>query len=232
MSGSRLPAGGLDELMRLGYDDAVLKLHGPTASQAAAEFGDAFAQLRDQLDLGDGPVGLVGASIGAAVAQLVLTEGATPAAAVVLVNPVVQLRSVVDALSRRFGITYPWSQPSLAVAGRLDFVARADEIVRRGEPAVLLVLGEQDEPDAFHGPARRLHAALTARYANPERVEVHMVAGMSHALAAEPGIEAAPQTPHAAEVDRRAVDWLRRYLDLRPGSGHLGPGSGTSGLGG
>jgi hypothetical protein len=225
MSGSRLPAGGMDEVMRLGYEDAVLKLHGPITTQAAAEFGAAYTHLRERLDLADGPVGLVGGSTGAAVAQLVLAEGAAPAAAVVLVNPVVQLRSVVDALSRHFGFTYPWSPPSLAVAGRLDFVARADEIARRGEPAVLLVLGEQDEPDAFHGPARRLYDALTARYADPTRVGLHMVAGMAHALAAEPGVDPAPQTPHAAEVDRRAVDWLRRYLDL-------GRGSATSGLGG
>jgi hypothetical protein len=35
---------------------------------------------------------------------------------------------------------------------------------------------------------------------------------MAHALAEEPGIEPAPQVPHAAEVDRHAVRWFRQYL--------------------
>jgi hypothetical protein len=35
---------------------------------------------------------------------------------------------------------------------------------------------------------------------------------MGHALAEEPGTEPAPQTAHAAEVDRRAVAWLDRHL--------------------
>ena len=35
---------------------------------------------------------------------------------------------------------------------------------------------------------------------------------MGHALGDEPGVQPAPQTPAAAEVDRLAVDWLRRHL--------------------
>jgi pimeloyl-ACP methyl ester carboxylesterase len=212
MTGSRSPAGGMDELMRLASEDAVLRVHGPIASQAAEEFGHAFVLLRDQLDLRDGPVGLVGGSIGSAVAQLVLAEGAVQAQAAVLVSPVVQLQSMIDALSRRFGVTYSWSQPSLAFASRLDFVARVGETARHGEPAVLLVVGEQDDADGFHAPARRLYEALATRYADPERVRLHVVPGMAHALAAEPGIEPAPQTPEAAEVDRHASEWLRQHL--------------------
>ncbi|MDQ3931644.1 MAG: alpha/beta hydrolase, partial [Actinomycetota bacterium] len=43
MSGSRLPAGGFDEVMRLGYEDAVLNLQRPVIYGAAEEFGPAFA---------------------------------------------------------------------------------------------------------------------------------------------------------------------------------------------
>jgi hypothetical protein len=46
---------------------------------------------------------------------------------------------------------------------------------------------------------------------------VHMVAGMGHALADEPGVEPAPQTPAAAEVDRHVAAWLRAALT--PGKG-------------
>ena len=123
-----------------------------------------------------------------------------------------QRRSTVDAIAGQFGFAYPWSEPSLAVAGRLDFVARADDVAAKGEPAVLLAVGEDDLADGFREPAARLHDALGARYRDSARTQMVVVPGMAHALAEEPGMGTAPQTPHAAEVDRRAVDWLRRHL--------------------
>ena len=99
--------------------------------------------------------------MGAAVAQLVIAESDVEVSAAVLVNPLIQLRRVVEVLGRRYGITYHWSGPSLAVARRLDFVARADEIARRGRPAVLLVVGGDDEPRGLSRASRR--AARVAR---------------------------------------------------------------------
>jgi dienelactone hydrolase len=212
LSGSRLPDGGFEELDRLGYEDAVLNLQGPVTAQAAEEFGPALAELRARLDLGDGPVGLLGGSAGAAVALLVLAEGPVAVGAAVLVSPLVQLRPAVDALAGRYGFTYAWSDPSSMVARRLDFVARAGELARHGEPAVLLVVGEDDDAEGFRAPAERLREQLAGRYADPGRVELLVVPGMAHALADEPGVEAAPQTPHAAQVDRHATAWLQRHL--------------------
>jgi hypothetical protein len=34
---------------------------------------------------------------------------------------------------------------------------------------------------------------------------------MGHALAEEPGVDAAPQTPHAARVDAVICDWFGRW---------------------
>jgi pimeloyl-ACP methyl ester carboxylesterase len=212
MSGSRLPAGGLDELMRLAYEDAVLNMHRPIVYRAAEELGPALAELRQQLGIDVGSIGVIGGSIGAAVAQLVLAEGALDVSAAVLVSPVVQLRGAVEAGERRFGVTYAWSGESNAVADRLDFVARADEIASRGQPAVLLVVGEQDDAPGFREPAAKLHAALGQRYSAADRAELVIVPDMAHALADEPGTEPAPQTPHAAVVDRLAVQWFQRYL--------------------
>ena len=212
MTGARLPAGGYEELMQLGFADAVLHLHGPVTQQAVAEFPAAYAQLRDELGFGDGPLAVVGGSIGSAVAQLVALEAEPSVRAAVLISPVVELAPVVTALSKQFGVTYEWSDASRAVAARLDFVARADEFATRGAPAVLLVVGEHDDVDGFRAPARRLQAALADRYADGARAKVAVVPGMAHSLAEEPGEDPAPQTPHAAEVDQLAVDWLRRHL--------------------
>ena len=219
LCGARLPAGGQDELMRLGYQDAVLNLQGPIAAQGAEEFPAAFAELRRRLDLGDGPLGLLGASMGSAVAQLVLTETGPAAGllarAAVLVSPIVQLRPAVDATGRRFGVTYPWSPAALEVAARLDFVARVEDLPAAG-PAVQLIVGADDDREGFLEPARRLQAALLSRYDDPTRADLVVVPDMAHALAYEPGVEPAPQTPPAATVDRHAAAWLGRHLNDQP----------------
>jgi alpha-beta hydrolase superfamily lysophospholipase len=187
-------------------------LQGPIADQAAREFKPALTELSNRLGLGSGRLAVMGGSMGAAVALLALAESDADIAAAVLVSPLIQLRPAVDALGRRFGVTYPWSEPSLAVARRLDFVPRADESARRQpQPAILLIVGEEDDV-AFRRSATEFRAALSGRYADPSRVDMVLVPGMGHALAEEPGIEPAPQTPHAAEVDRVALDWLRRHL--------------------
>src|SRR2546430_7190047 len=46
LCGSRLPTGGWEEVMRLGYEDAVLKLIVPVVDQATGEVGRAIAGLR------------------------------------------------------------------------------------------------------------------------------------------------------------------------------------------
>jgi dienelactone hydrolase len=207
MHGTRFPEGGVDALMQLGYADAVLNLYGPISAQAAEEFGPAYAELRQRFGFRDGPIGVLGGSLGSAVAQLVVAGGGFDVAAAVLVSPVSQLTAVVAAVGRMLGITYPWSEPSLEVARRMDFVARAHEVAAC--PATLLVVGEKDDVQGFREPAGRLRAELARRGVVTDLV---LVPGMGHAFAEEPGIEPAPQSPAAAEVDRMAVAWFARYL--------------------
>jgi hypothetical protein len=71
----------------------------------------------------------------------------------------------------------------------------------------LLVVGEKDAPDGILEPAAALHAAL------PGSV-LETIPGLEHALAEEPGIDPAPQTPQAAAVDRIVARWFRRWLWL------------------
>lgn len=210
--------------MRLGYEDAVLNLQGPIATQGAEEFPAALAELRGELELGAGPLGLVGGSMGSAVAQLVLTETGPRAGiavrAAVLISPIVQLRAAVEATGRRFGVTYPWGPASRAVADRLDFLARAGDLLSAGQPALQLIVGAHDDQD-FLDPAQRLEAALADRYDEPTRVGLVVVPDMAHALTDEPGVAPAPQNPHAATVDHHAVDWLRHHLE--PADNALAP---------
>jgi predicted esterase len=207
LSGTRLPAAGLDAFFALGYEDAVLKLYGPIVEQAVEEFPSALAELRRRHGLAEGALALVGASAGAFVAASVVARGETPIAAVALVSPALRLASIVAANERRFGVTYPWSDESRAVAAELDFVARAPELA--GRAPALIVVGADDDAEAIAGPAVELRDALAAAGAEAALVRIP---GMAHALADEPGLEPTPQSAAAAAVDQALAGWLRSHL--------------------
>ena len=212
MHGRRQLPGGMEEFMQLGYQDAVLQAFEPQVTQAVDEFPEVLAELRAQLPVTAGPIGLVGASIGALPAQLVMAGHAAQVAAAALISPVIQLAEVVAANERRFEVSYPWSDASRAVATRFDLVSRAGEFATADpQPAILLITGSEDDP-AFPRQAERLHAELRQRYTDPDRVSLTSISGMRHAFAAEPGIEPAPQTADAKLVDAAVTDWFRRYL--------------------
>jgi hypothetical protein len=203
LSGSRTPEGGFDELMRLGMEDAVLNLHQPINQQAIAEFPAAFADLRKRFGMADdATLGLLGGSAGSAVAAGVLAGGESGALAAVLVSPMLRLRSMVDDLSERFGVVYPWGAESNHAAERMDFVARAPEVVASGA-ALRVIVGADDSPGAME-PAREFAAATGA--------DLQVVQGVGHPLAEEPGIEAAPQIAGAKQFDALAVEWFRDRL--------------------
>lgn len=169
--------------------------------QAAAEFPAAVAELRSQLAIADGPVGVAGGSAGATVALEVAARSEVPIGAVAVTSPMTQLAAAVAANERRYGVIYPWSERSRAVAERFDYVRRAGEL----DADVLLVVGEHDDV-AFTDPAAALARELG------ERGRVVTISGMAHALAEEPGLEPAPQTAHAAAVDAEFTAWFARHL--------------------
>ncbi len=56
--------------------------------------------------------------------------------------------------------------------------------------------------------------SATCSRARGTAADLHVIEGMGHALAEEPGVEPAPQTPHAAQVDQLAVAWLAQAFEL------------------
>jgi dienelactone hydrolase len=212
MFGARMPAGGQDEIMRLGYEDALMNLIAPVVEQAAAELPAAVAALRKELPVDEGPIGLVGGSAGGAAALLALAESDIPVAAVGLVNPAARVTAVVELGERMFGVAYTWNDARRAQADRLDFVRRAGEVAARDpQPPVLLVVGENDE-EAFLVAARELRDALAAGYGSKEKVSLVTVPGLAHALADEPGIDPSPQSAGAARVDAEVTAWLLQHI--------------------
>lgn len=209
MCGARMVDGRLDAAVAHVREDAVLAFLVPITQQAADEFPAALAALRDRLPVADGPVGVLGASLGGAVALRVLAAGQVPIRAVALVNPAVRLRSVVGLLDDLAGHPYRWTARAAAAADALDFVARSRDFP--AQPPLLLVSGERDHP-ALRTDAAALVDALRARYADPDAVELVDVPDLAHPLAAEPGLEPAPALPAARAVDAALTRWFRRQL--------------------
>ena len=113
-----------------------------------------------------------------------------------------QLRPMVDVLSGFFGIDYTWGTASDRAAERMDFVERAPELLATG--AAMRVIGGADDSPGAPEPARAFAAATGA--------DLRILDGIAHALAEEPGVEAAPQTAEAKRVDELAVEWFSARL--------------------
>jgi hypothetical protein len=172
----------------------VLNLHGPVTDQAAEEFEAAFTSSVVGSTWVLGPWGVVGGRPVPPSPLLVLAESTLEVRAGVLVSLLVQLRRAVEAMGRRFGVAYAWSDRSMEVARRLDFVTRAPQIAaRRPQPAVLLVVGKENDISRFREPAAELRDALAQRYADLDRVELVPVSEMGHQLAEEPGVDPLPR---------------------------------------
>jgi pimeloyl-ACP methyl ester carboxylesterase len=204
LSGSRLPAGGPAEIQQRIAEDPVLRLHRPIVQGAFEEFPAALAAARRELGLsGEAPMGLLGGSMGSAVAQLVLAETGVPVRAAVLVSPVTRMRATIDGLSRHFGMEYGWTPPSSAFAERIDFTDRAD---RLAAVPLRYVIGADDLPEPFLQPLDETVAAL-------ERlggvVDKQVIPGMGHSFYDE---TAGRPTPAAATIDELAIDWFRKHL--------------------
>jgi predicted esterase len=206
LCGSRSP--GFEEILRLGREEPVLNLHGAVNAQAVEELPALLDAVRAEHGIADGPLAVAGGSAGAGIAGAAIVEKVVQARAAVLVSPLLQLRPVVAQLAGFFGVDYRWTPESEEVGRRMDLVARSDEL---GDTAVRCIVGSRDAAEAFLYPAGRLRDLLRERGVWSD---LHVVDGMGHALAEEPGVEPAPQTPHAAQVDALAVAWLAQALEL------------------
>ncbi|WP_342779944.1 hypothetical protein [Prauserella rugosa] len=92
MCGGRMVDGSVDAVVELARRDAVRAFLVPFVREAAAEFPAVLDALRSQLPIVDGPVGVLGGSLGGAVVLEVLAGGDVPIGTAALVNPAVRAR--------------------------------------------------------------------------------------------------------------------------------------------
>ncbi|WP_433664002.1 alpha/beta hydrolase family protein [Nocardia sp. CA-128927] len=199
MCGARMVDGTMDAGTELMRKDVLMSFLYPFVQQATEEFPAALASIREQLPVGDGPIGVLGGSLGGAVALRIIADTETPLFAAALVNAAIHMRSVVDL----FPGEYPYDAESEKAVDSLDFVAKAGAIA--GRAPLLVVSGELDHP-ALRTDAANLVNAVG------EGAELQTIPGLAHPLADEPGIEPAPQLPQARAVDVALTTWFRRHL--------------------
>jgi dienelactone hydrolase len=198
MCGARMVDGSMDAGLELLRKDVLMAALYPILVQATEEFPAALESIRAQLPVDDGPVGVLGGSLGGAVALQILADTDIPVFAGAVVNAAIRMRSVVGL----FPGDYPYDAESEKVVDSLDFVAQAD---LAGRAPLLVVSGELDHPT--------LRAdALDLVNAVGEGAELLSIPQLAHPLADEPGIEPAPQLPLAREVDAGLTTWFRRHL--------------------
>ena len=196
MCGARMVDGRMDAVMELAGMDPLMSYLHAFVVQASAEFPAALASLRDQLSIADGPIGVVGGSLGGAVALRILADTDIPVFAGAVVNAAIRMRSVVDL----FPGNYAYDAESTAAVESLDFVAKAAEITA----PLMVVSGELDHPGL---------RADALRLAEETGAELLSVPGLAHPLADQPGIDPAPQLPLAAVVDRGLTEWFGTKLN-------------------
>jgi pimeloyl-ACP methyl ester carboxylesterase len=199
MCGARMVDGSTAAIEELFRKDPLMAFLHPFVQQATEEFPDALASIRAQLPVDDGPIGVLGGSLGGAVALRILADTDIPVTAAAVVNGAIRMRSVVDL----FPGEYRYDVASEQVVDDLDFVAKADVIA--GRAPLLVVSGELDHP-ALRADAFDLVDAVG------DRAELLSIPGLAHPLAEEPGIEPAPQLPLARKVDAGLTTWFQRHL--------------------
>jgi predicted esterase len=162
---------------------------GAVTELAAGQAPALVAEVRADLGLADGPIGLAGFSLGATVALRVLARGEVAVTAAALIAPL--------------------PAPGLRAA---DLAPDVAEALAAGNAALLLAGGGND--DAV--PPSEL-AALRDRLRTAGVPDVELATfRMGHALAAEPGTDARPQIAEAISVDAAITDWFRDHLGVRP----------------
>lgn len=231
--GKRLPAGGIEEVLRRQIDDYVLQLLLSAIEPAMRELPNVVQELQAKLNIPQrSEIGLFGFSAGGMGALLTLLESPLPIKAAVLSGVTKDLTSAVETYERAMKQSYPilkeqfpwieenqipyqWSEASVAARHRLDFVARASEIVQRNPaPAILFVHGVQDDVYPL-SEVEKLYTALLPRYDAANQLERLSLRSFKH-LGHQLDLEVAHSSPNIqkdlTELGQVIVTWFDQHL--------------------
>lgn len=213
--GSRLPEGGVDELLRRQRDDWLLNLFLPIVDEAVHELPRFISALRQELGLAhNSPLGIFGFSAGGTAALLALAESQEQFAAAAAYNPATDVSANMASYEKSVG-PYTWTESSRAAAQRLDLAARAPAIARgKQPPALLLLAGAHDETVPPEHSAR-LYTVLQPYYETEDRLSLDIIPELHHHIGPIPNEPFPLPVTDANPVEQRLIIWFQRYLTSR-----------------
>ena len=201
--GARMPAGGVDELLRRQREDYVGAILYPSILGAAHELPQIIEALSKKYRLSkSSPLILFGFSAGGAAALLSLTESGVRPRAVVVVNSPLSIAQAVDGYDRQTKGAYTWTGKAREAAAHYDLEKNAGQIVRSNPKLALLKL--QSDQDAGFSVSTAQAAAMAlnkaaARYGLATDISTRTLSGSDHYVLT--GSE-------SAAAKRTIIDWI------------------------
>ena len=209
--GKRMPAGGVEELLKRQNNDYVGQLLYPSMLVAARELPRIIEGLSKTYGLSkSSPIVLFGFSAGGAAALLSLTESNVHPCAVIVVNAPLSIAQAVDAYERQSKNVYRWTEEAKEASKHYDIENTAERIARLNPKTAFLIL--QSERDA--GPtvqaAQSAAAALkraASRYRREPDISAKQLSDADHSVFG--GSE-------SATTQRTVIDWIEQHASSRP----------------
>lgn len=194
MFGSRMPAGGAEELGRRQQQDLATLVFEPAVMGAAKELPAVVRALEQRGCLKRGErIGLFGFSAGGAAVLYALAEREVPIGVAVTLNASTGLSASVKAYERATKKSYDWTDAARSLAQRSDAAGRAKDIAKGHPPPALLIIHGNDDAMLTPETASTLHRALLHPYEEAlaqERLQLLLVPGLAHAWTSEPSAQA------------------------------------------
>ena len=201
--GARMPAGGVDELLRRQREDYVGEMLYPSILGAAHELPQIIKAVSKRYGLSkSAPLILFGFSAGGAAALLSLTESGVRPRAVVVVNSPLSIAQAVDGYERQTKGVYTWTEKAREAAARYDLEKSAERVAKLNPKLAVLMLQSEQDAGFSVGSAQSAAAALKkaeARYSLVADVSARMLPGSDHYVFTG---------SDSATAKRAIIDWI------------------------
>lgn len=231
--GHLMKTNSLEELMQRQLEDYTLQLLLPTIEPAVQKLPEIVRELQAELGIDEREeIGIFGFSAGGIATLLTLIESSVPITTAVITGVTKDLTSAIDMVERNTQQNYQtlkeqyswleerhkqynWTETSRNAQQRLNFVARAGEIIQRQPiPAILLVHGVQDETLTLQD-VETLYTALASHYERVDQENRIFLKTFEH-LKHQLDFEAAENNPQMQqdlnELQKVIATWFDRHL--------------------
>jgi predicted esterase len=196
--GARIPAGGVDELLRRQREDYVGEMLYPSILGAAQELPQIIKALSKRYGLSKAsPLILFGFSAGGAAVLLSLTESRVRPHAVVVVNSPLSIVQAVDGYERQTKEVFTWTEKAREAAAHYDLEKSAERISELNPRAAVLILQSDQDAGFSVGTAQSAAAALKkadARHGPVPDISARTLIGSDHYVLTGPESAAAKQS--------------------------------------